>query len=379
MAERIADLEDLDSAPRDAVSRAFREMPIELTTLERIARALNVEVHTLYLTADEVAEESVDKAGNNWHGIQQDDNGKEQPEADSGVPQRRGLKAAAVALAVLAVAAVALTGLYERLMPEGTKAIPSGVSVPLLDLGTSTLIVQPFEGDDDGELANALRTHLAKHFSVASATAGALTAGLATNEAAETLRSDAVVEGDVVTVGRLSAVRVYLFAAGIRHQVWAESLPHAAFADKRDSIAINATNAVLRASGVPLADDAPAKHFPLTPVQDDYLEGEYHLDQPSSELNIKRAQSRFEAALRQDANYARAHAGLCQSLLEEHWMANEERALQDAARACGQALQLDADDSVVATAHAHFLRRTGRNDEALNIYADIVERNPEDS
>jgi tetratricopeptide (TPR) repeat protein len=101
-----------------------------------------------------------------------------------------------------------------------------------------------------------------------------------------------------------------------------------------------------------------------------------HLDQPSNELNIKRGQSRFEAALRQDANYARAHAGLCLTLLEEYWMSDEERALKDAGRACGQALQLDPEDPVVSSAHALFLRRTGRNDDAMAVYEKIVDRFP---
>jgi tetratricopeptide (TPR) repeat protein len=104
-----------------------------------------------------------------------------------------------------------------------------------------------------------------------------------------------------------------------------------------------------------------------------------YLDQPANELNIKRAQTRFEAALRQDANYARAHAGLCESLLEEYWMSDEERALKDAGRACGQALQLNPDDPFIAIAHAHFLGRTGRNEEALALYEEIVRDNPKNA
>lgn len=372
LAERIADKEDLDSPPRDAVSRAFRELPVELTTLERIARALNVEVHTLYLTADEVPdarpEPRADAAANGPRAAAEDDDDE---------PKPREMDGLTMLFALVIVVLLAAYWLYDRWQPQADDQALTGVSAPLLDLGTAKLVVQFIEGDDNGRLAAAIRSRLAEHFSVASPTAAALTSNLATNETAETLRTDGVVEGELVTVGRLSAVRVYLYAAGQRHQVWAESFPAVAFADQVDGIATNVSNAVLRATGQATANTP--RHFPLVPVQNDYLEGEYHLDRPSSELNIKRAQSRFEAALRQDANYARAHAGLCQTLLEEHWMASEERALQDAARACGQALQLDADDPVVAAAHAHFLRRTGRNDEAMQLYAEIVERAPKDS
>jgi len=49
LADRIADMEGLDAAPKDLVSKVFREQPVDLLTLERIARALGVEAETLYL------------------------------------------------------------------------------------------------------------------------------------------------------------------------------------------------------------------------------------------------------------------------------------------------------------------------------------------
>ncbi|MCB1683137.1 MAG: hypothetical protein KDI31_01580 [Pseudomonadales bacterium] len=51
LAERIADLEALETAPRDMVSRVFREQPVDPQSIERVARALGVPTHTLYLTS----------------------------------------------------------------------------------------------------------------------------------------------------------------------------------------------------------------------------------------------------------------------------------------------------------------------------------------
>lgn len=53
LAERIADLEELESAPKDLVSRVFRGKWVEPASLERVARALNAAAHTLYLSRDE--------------------------------------------------------------------------------------------------------------------------------------------------------------------------------------------------------------------------------------------------------------------------------------------------------------------------------------
>ena len=194
-------------------------------------------------------------------------------------------------------------------------------------------------------------------------------------ELARRLRLDLVIDGEVLEVGRLAAVRLFGFAGGVRQQLWAESLPAIDLPGAVDDIVDRAARAIRHAAGLGDAEAAPG-HFPLAPVQDDYLRGRLHLDSPSNELNLKRAETRFEAALRQDPNYARAHAGLCQALLESHWMLEEDRMLLDASRACSQALLLAPEDPVVATAHAHFLRRTGRNDEAIDRYREILNRHP---
>lgn len=43
--------------------------------------------------------------------------------------------------------------------------------------------------------------------------------------AARKLRTDAVIDGEIVEVGRRLGVRLFLYARGLRRQIWAESLP----------------------------------------------------------------------------------------------------------------------------------------------------------
>src|SRR5690606_4092173 len=356
LAERIADLEGLDAPPRDAVNRLFRELPVEPTTLARAARALGVEAHTLYLTSDE-------------------DRTDETPAADPAPPRfsRPWIVTAAVATCLVLVAAGWV--LHERFPRD----LPSEArNVPILDLGDPTLVVMPIAGDVEDALADALREALGRSFSVAAKTATVLTRELDTPSVARRLRTDVIVEGEIATVGRLAAVRIFLFVNGVRRQIWAESLPRVELPHALERTAGNVLLAVRRAAGMAVDAGSPS-HFPAAAAQDDYLQGEYYLDRPSNELNIKRPQSRFEAALRQEPDYARAHAGLCQTLLEEHWMSDEARALQSAVRACGRALKLAADDPVVAAAHAHFLRRTGRNDQAIAAYEKAAAASPYDA
>ncbi len=359
LAERMADIEGLDAAPKDVVNRVFRELPVDPTTIERVARALGVDAFSLYKTADE---ESVTLS-------------------ETVAPQQRRNYLVMTTIAVVGLAAVILGALW-WLEPGKSPAERSQSEVidepAALGMGTPTLVVIPFPGDKDGVFSNALRNVLGHHFNVARPTADTFAQSRNPADVAAQLRTEVVIDGDFRQVGRLTAVRIYLFKAGVRQQVWADSAPTAALQESLAVIAADAALAVRRAVGMPVPENA-VTHFPLAPVQDDYLEGARYLEAPSNELNIKRAQSRFEAALRQDANYARAHAGLCQTLLEEHWMDSEERALRDASLACGQAVQLDPDDPVVAVAHAHFLQRTGRSEEAIGLYEQMVAQYPKDS
>ena len=48
LADRIAEIEGLDTAPKDLVSRVFRGVPVDAQSLERVARALRVPSDTLY-------------------------------------------------------------------------------------------------------------------------------------------------------------------------------------------------------------------------------------------------------------------------------------------------------------------------------------------
>ncbi len=358
LAERIADIESLETAPKDVVNRVFRELAVDLTTIERVARALGVEAHTLYKTADE-----------------------EEP-APTGSPTATAAKSRIVigllAAAIVVAVALVASGRFSPGSSSGPTEPDVADSAPALDMGTPTLAVIPFADDADGAFSNALRNVLGKHFNVARPTADVLTTSRDPAETATRLRTDVVVDGDFRQVGRLTAIRVYQFKGGVRQQIWSDSVPTVALPETLAAIASDTALAVRRAVGMPVPDGAIA-HFPLAAVQDNYLEGESYLEAPSNELNVKRAQSRFEAALRQDANYARAHAGLCQTLLEEHWMDSEERALKDASLACGQAVQLDPDDRVVAIAHAHFLQRTGRDAEAIALYEQTIATHPKDS
>ncbi len=350
LAERIADLEALESAPRDMVSRAFRELPVEPTSLERIARALDVPAHTLYKTADEIA-------------------AADAPTSAVRAPHRRRT----LTFAGIAAAVVVVLLAWWFVPPRSDVPAPAAAPTAPLSLGKLHVVVMPVSGDEDGRIARALRETLELSHKVASATATAAINDADVKQVADTLRADVVIDGELFMEGRLAGLTLFAYFEGVRQQVWAESFAAVDLPTLPQALAARTAQAL---AWLLQPGEKPVAYFPLAPVLQDYLAGESLLDQPANELNLKRAQSRFEAALRQDANYALAHAGLCEALLEQHWMFEEDRMLRDASSACSQALLLDPDHPVVASAHAHFLSRTGRNDEAIAMYESVNVAHP---
>ncbi|MBL4630359.1 MAG: hypothetical protein JKY14_04100 [Paraglaciecola sp.] len=56
LANKIADIENIDTPPKDMVSRIFREISVQPSSIERVANAINVEAYSLYKSSSEFPE-----------------------------------------------------------------------------------------------------------------------------------------------------------------------------------------------------------------------------------------------------------------------------------------------------------------------------------
>jgi tetratricopeptide (TPR) repeat protein len=382
LAERIADLEGLSAAPKDIVNRVFREQPVDAATLERVARALGVEAYTLYLSGHDAPHDPeipVDAAAEKTTGLAPDTH---QPPEHTTVtpsppspPPRRW-----IALTAIAVAAVALGMAAWFFVRSATpEAVPTpGALEPRY--GRFRVAVMEFKGDDEGSLGVAVRERLEKTLGVASAGLPLITDPTDRAEIAARFRTDLVIDGEVVRVGQWIGVRAYAYveSRGRREQIWGESFQASAQARYLPLVADRITAAVNRLLGLPSGEGRNPPHFPLAPVQDQYLNGRLHLDASPNELNLRRAQGSFAAALRHDPNYAEAHAGLCEVALDAVWIESEQRQLADAEKSCTRAMQLAPEHPEAMRAQAYFLLRSGRADESIALYRRLVAREPDD-
>jgi tetratricopeptide (TPR) repeat protein len=380
LAERIADLEGLSTAPKDIVNRVFREQPVDAATLERVARALGVEAYTLYLAGQDAShapDSTTDAAAETTVAV---------PDA----PQTLGLAAVTpptlrrptrrwIALAGIAAVVALATAVWLFVRPAALEAEPTqGALEPRY--GRFRVAVMEFKGDNDGSLSVAVRERLEKTLGVASAGLPLITEQTDRAEIAARFRTDLVVDGELVRVGEWVGARAYAYveSRGRREQIWAESFQASAQARYLPLVADRITAAVNRLLGLPSGEGRNPPHFPLAPVQDEYLSGRRHLDAAPNELNLRRAQGSFTVALRHDPNYAEAHAGLCEVALDAVWIESEQRQLADAERSCTHAMQLAPEHPEALRAQAYFLLRSGRGDEAVALYRHLVAREPDD-
>lgn len=358
LAERIADLEELDAAPKDLVSRVFRERAVDPQTLERVARALGVEAHTLYRNSRDTAPVQPATA------------------ADPAAPRGRLATPAWLAVPVLLVF---LALLFLRVLQEPAAPDPGAARVaeePPAAMKPNTqlsLALLPIPGDEGGALEAALRARLEGDYGLTSPAAALLLEQPDARRAAERLQVDAVLSGEVEVVGRFAALRMYLLRGGERRLFWADAVPAGTLATRPDTFAAAAARAldiVLERS------DATPRHYPNEDALQDYLAGRAHLDQSRTELNVKRALTRFESALRRSPDYPAAHAGLCEALVQQSILAREVRLLADAEQQCFRALQLDPARPEALVAWGNVLRKTGRLEEADEAFGKVLADDP---
>lgn len=377
LAERIADREGLDAPPKDVVNRVFREQPVDPVTLERVARALGVEAYHLYKSG---AEPEAEPAVANSHEAPAGDEpppGSE-PAVSAPAPASRP-RFRVAALIAASIAALAFGGwLWNGTTHPVERTAGTDAALLKPRFGRFKVAIMEFKGDADGRFPVLLHDRLEKTLGVTSAALPLIAANEDRGELAQRFRVDAVLDGEVVRVGQLQAVRVYAYvdARGRRQQIWGESWPVSQVA-RLPEVADRITSAVHRLFGLPAGDSRNPPHFPLAPVQDEYLQGRLYLDRAPSELNLRRAANHFESALRHDSNYAAAHAGLCEVSLDAVWI-NEERQLADAEKACVRAMQLAPNAPEVVRANAYFLHKSGRGDEAVQTLAKLNETDPHD-
>jgi serine/threonine protein kinase/Flp pilus assembly protein TadD len=185
-----------------------------------------------------------------------------------------------------------------------------------------------------------------------------------------------VLEGSIRRAGNRVRITVQLVEASTRHSVWAERYDR----QLEDVFAIQEeiARAIAQALRITLSpkEEKIIASKPTENLQayDFYLRGRSYARQLSLEFAIQM----FEQAIKLDADFALAHAGLANACGQYHeWREQHARWIEKGLAACerGLALQPNLPELLVAYARLAFAER--KYEEAIRYAEDAIQRKPE--
>jgi tetratricopeptide (TPR) repeat protein len=390
LADRVAKLEGLETPPRKLINKLFRGEPVDPLSLERVARALNIEAWQIYRTADEPEEPIAPPSTSD----EPEDSGppdltesEEPPPVIDAAPAARAAPAAPalddpprelparkprdvrLLYAALGVAALVLSAsIYQGLRPAPSSETHDTAFSPL-DLGEAVAVL-PLQGERGEAAALALEKALASRWKILPG-ASIATAGETPRSVLERRKVDAVMTVESKRVGRYLALRLQVHTSQAMRHVWTEVIPAAAaqaYLDLRMRVATQS----LGLTGKP-----GAAGFPSPAAEERVLNGQAHNDKARTEQNTLRALAEFESAVRLAPSFAGAHAGLCASLLSESVRTGNVVRLDEAEIACRRALELDGQQVDAVRSHANLLRKRGKLAEAVAGLEKALELDPD--
>lgn len=365
LAAKIAELEELESPPKDSVSRAFREKSVDPVTLNRIARALGVEPHSLYLSATNVENESESLADASAAALERPRAAAaaetatlfpEPAEPANPPPAARTVVMVALVVALLAGWLGMTTG------PSVTGADSSTGGSPLVALapgGVLTAAMMPTAGHDDMPLYTAMSSALDHRVRLSAPSSGVLFADGDAQDLRQTLRTQLVLERTQERRGRYISLAVH----------WSSEQDSGVLAADV-GLAVELAQLERRvgvAAGVALLDLVEGNNQLAPPskmAMQSYIAGRQLLDETSSDQTVRDAERAFMDAAQRSPDWSLGHAGLCDAKLLNSWTDNEQRALQLAEPICADALRLGAAQPYVQAAWGHYLRRSGQAPKA---------------
>lgn len=347
VAERIADQESLDSAPRGLVNKVFRGESVDPRSIERVARALEVDAWTLYLTSDEP--EATNSA----------DVGTLRPNAGDdrqGGHRLRNLLLISTAGALFIVALVALNRPPIELSYD---------SAPKPRSLQSTVAILPIAGPRSAQITSALSDAVDQIWRVVPAPLA--DDGVDAQRVLDDNSIDQVIVGRITRSGRWLGLALDLHARNTMQTMWRGEIRLGAAAETIDRLMAEVASVIT--NGNP-------GYVRTREVQLSYLEGRTNLDRVRTELNVRRALTAFERTIRADPNFADAYAGLCEALIMDHVRTGDASILDDAGKQCSRALDLDAGSVEGRRAHAYLLRKRGDLDAAEVLFEAVLADEP---
>ncbi|MBU2113889.1 MAG: tetratricopeptide repeat protein [Gammaproteobacteria bacterium] len=346
LAKRIQQLEGLDKPPRSLVNRVCSGEQVDLLSLERVAKALNTEAWTLYLSSDD---QQIVTAGT------------AQPSAPTVTKNARQIPL----LNVLA-ALTLLVILVSRYWPAAETDLPQlAATPPALQLERKVITVLPFQGDYSSLLTPALELALTNYSSSLPGSAARFASANPLQLLADK-QADIVFTGESRQFGRHLAIRLFVYQRHGMQQIWAGTVA----ASSSHTLLLSYFSRTIAQSRQNLAlISNPDWDLVLR-----YTDSLNYFELDRTEQNLLRLSNELSAIVRLDASYTDAHAALCSALIQQSILNGSTDTLQEAQLACDQAAALNPDAISVLQAKANLARKQGNTAQAEQLLQHILSR-----
>jgi tetratricopeptide (TPR) repeat protein len=399
LANKIAELEGIEKPPKDLVSKVFREQAVSTHNLARIANALDVDAHTIYLTKedDEFSEVVSTQQNHTQQNHTQQNATEDTKETASALPAQPNPieesnvedstkpnlntpnhltssqsknKRKQVALASLFLIFIVSAVVYWQ--HENTDIANNTKPQSLASsLGKIKIIIQAPE--ELKPLAQNFASQLTQLESVSSTVANTPNSYyLSSYEALDKWQAQAVLKIGLVkgqyyqsisaNISSLQSetkvLQTVLATAELRHQT--DKMAEVLIANTKAFISGESKHSTKALNPTALASYLRAKNISFT---------------AHSVVDFQRALDFFQQAISLEPELTGAHAGICQTQVRMSWIQDESSLLEQAAESCKLAEKLDEHHIDYKIAQAELYSRIGELNKAIALLESEASNN----
>ncbi|GAB2706284.1 tetratricopeptide repeat protein [Aliiglaciecola aliphaticivorans] len=386
LAIRIADLEKLNNIPRDFVSKVFRELPVEHSSLERISSALGVESYTLFLnTQEEVTTPSSDTQSINKNSTppsHAEEETKLDPKnlKDSVIntsrertSNKRQLKKVHLNYKVYLITSVTIAFLIFFTINQAspTKSSRKLTQLPAT-LGKYGIIVAFNNSKQDIIPLASLKRGLNNDANLTKLEYDLLNNSLkSTNDILSIYQADLLLNINIEIQQNFVKVSASLSNPYISQNIWSIITRRSYFDSNLDTITQNLVDSILYTL------DLKNQFTPLMPLIQDseaantYILGRVLLDQSQDVSKLELSEKYFRELVSREPDWALGNAALCESLIGLSWVKDEKIKLEEAEAFCDRAYSNAPEHPYVLSTLLKMLKRSGRIQEAITIILNM--------
>ena len=372
LAQHIAQHEGLTKPPRDLVSKVFREQAVSPHNLARIAHALQVEAHTIYLSKDNnpftevISGQHTEVETAPVHQAELQHNTQVPRPRSQSLLTNRSLHHLWFALTALIILLGSL--LWWQQSNAGHVANQPLSTELTSPLGKVFIVLQAPSN------LHPFAEHIARQLSEQDTIQATV---LSAPESYQLSSTDALATWQAHGVLRLvyhesqhyDAIEASMVSSQHNLSIYQSVFHRSAFVARsaaiRDAIVTQSQRFI---HGEPLA---PALSQSSAALQH-YLLGKDQLFTSHAASSFLLAESFFLDALDIETNFAAAWAELCRIYVRISWIQDETPSLEKAASFCQLASEQQPNRLSVLTARAELLARTGRTTQALDLLNETV-------